>query len=86
MSYFYSTLNNDSPNIHFDNPNSNDINNLSNYYNTEDQGEINKNNNHKQKIKDEIISYNFYRFMNGQLAFSIIALVLFNYEIMIDAE
>jgi hypothetical protein len=84
MSYFHSTLNNDSPNIHFDNPNSNDINNLSNYYNTEDNGEINKNNETKQKIKDEIITYNFYRFMNGQLALSILASILFNYEILKD--
>lgn len=86
MSYFYSTLNNDSPNIHFDNPNSNDINNLSNYYNTEDQDEIKKNNQDKQKIKDEIINYNFYRFMNAQLAISIIALILFNAEIIDYSE
>ena len=55
------------------------------FLNTEDSSHsYSKNPTLSTQLKDEIVNYNYERFINGQLTFAIISLVIFNYYLMKD--
>ena len=82
MSFLLNSVSNFTPIVHFDEEINN--NNLYSPVPNNNQNDTEKYNELQKKIRDEIITYNFQRFINGQLALSIMSLILLNYEILKD--
>lgn len=82
MSFLQQSVNNFTPIVHFDEEL--DYNNLYDVPGNGKNGDGIKYNELQKKMRDEIISYNFQRFINGQLALSIMSLILLNYELLKD--
>jgi len=82
MSFLLNSVSNYTPIVHFDEEINND--NLYSPVPNNRQNDIEKYNDIQKKMRDEIITYNFQRFVNGQLALSIMSLILLNYEILKD--
>ena len=82
MSFLLNSVSNYTPIVHFDEEINND--NLYSPVPNNRQSDVEKYNEVQKKMRDEIITYNFQRFVNGQLALSIMSLILLNYEILKD--
>ena len=81
MSFLSNSVSNYTPIVHFDEEINSD-----NLYSPipNNNNNTNKYNELQRKMRDEIITYNFQRFINGQLALSIMSLILLNYELLKD--
>tara|TARA_Y100000816_G_C25773635_1_gene406039 strand:+ start:264 stop:512 length:249 start_codon:yes stop_codon:yes gene_type:complete len=82
MSFLQNSVTNHTPILHFDNE-LDDNNLFENDPLGKDTSYV-KYNEIQRKLRDEIINYNFQRFINGQLAITIMSLILFNYQLMKD--
>lgn len=84
MSFLSNSVANYTPIVHFDE----EINSDNLYSpipnNNNNNDNLTKYNELQKKMRDEIITYNFQRFVNGQLALSIMSLILLNYELLKD--
>ena len=81
MSFLSNSVANYTPIVHFDEEINSD--NLYSPIPNNNNNTI-KYNELQRKMRDEIITYNFQRFVNGQLALSIMSLILLNYELLKD--
>lgn len=82
MSFLLNSVSNFTPILNFDEEINSD--NLYSPIPNNNQNNIEKYNDLQKKMRDEIITYNFQRFVNGQLALSIMSLILLNYELLKD--
>lgn len=82
MSFLSNSVSNFTPIVNFDEEINSD--NLYSPIPNNNQANIEKYNDLQKKMRDEIITYNFQRFVNGQLALSIMSLILLNYELLKD--
>ena len=82
MSFLLNSVSNFTPILNFDEEINSD--NLYSPIPNNNQNNVEKYNDLQKKMRDEIITYNFQRFVNGQLALSIMSLILLNYELLKD--
>ena len=89
MSFVFDSLDNQSPYIHTEQDYDDDVvmdGYLKYKYKQEEQRENLIKNYIKDKntTVDNILNYNYQRFMNGQLSLAIISLIMFNYNLIND--